>query len=64
MNPYEAEALMRFNVTVILNGFPAKADTIIDTSTSLNFVSKELFMANGFYKDCKNDPKLSSCKSG
>ena len=42
MDPYEAEALMRFNATVVLNGLSAKADTLIDTAPSLNFVSKNL----------------------
>ena len=58
MDPYEAEALMRFNATVVLNGLSAKADTRIDTAASLNFVRKEFVVANGFYKDCKTDPKL------
>ncbi len=37
----------------------AKADTLIDTAASLNFVSKEIVMANGFYKDYKTAPKLA-----
>ncbi len=37
----------------------AKANTLIDTTASLNFVSKEFSMANGFYKDCKTAPKLA-----
>ncbi len=49
MDPYEAEVRMRFNATVVLNGLSAKADTLINTATSLNFVSKELVMTNGFY---------------
>ena len=32
MDPYEAEALMRFNATVVLNGLSAKANTLIDTT--------------------------------
>ena len=57
MDPYEAKALMRFNAIVVLNGLSlAKADTLIDTTASLNFVSKEFRMANGFYKDCKTTP--------
>jgi hypothetical protein len=60
MDPYEANALMRFNATVILNGLSAKANTLIDTSASLNFVSKEFVVANGFYKDCKTAPKLAT----
>jgi len=41
MDPYEAEALMCFNVVVVLNGLSAKAGTLIDTSASLNFISRE-----------------------
>ena len=40
MDPYEAEALMRFNAKNIFNGLLAKNDTLIDTAASLNFVSK------------------------
>ena len=40
-------------------GVPAKADTLIDTSASLHFVSKKCVMDNGFYKDCKTAPKLA-----
>ena len=60
MDSYEAKAVMRFNATVFLNGLSAKADTLIDTKASLNFVSKEFVMANGFYKDCKTAPKLAT----
>ena len=28
-------------------------------AASLNFVSKDFVMTNGFYKDCKTVPKLS-----
>ena len=59
MNPYEVEALMRFDATLSLNGLSTKADTHIDTATSLNFVSKVFVMASGLYKDCKTDPKLA-----
>jgi hypothetical protein len=59
MDPYEAEALMRFNATVVFNGLLTKADTRIDTAASFNFVSKEFIMANDFYTDCKNAPKLA-----
>jgi len=55
----EAEALMRFNATMSLKILSAKSDTLIDTATSLNFVSKEFVMANGFYKDCKNTLNLA-----
>jgi hypothetical protein len=59
MDPYKAKALMRFNATIVLNGLSAMADTLIDTSASLNFVSKKFVMADGFYKDCKTAPKLA-----
>jgi hypothetical protein len=59
VNPYEAEALMRFTVSVSCNGLSSKLDTLIDTAISLNFVSKDFVMTNGFYKDCKTVPKLS-----
>jgi hypothetical protein len=38
MNPCEAGARMRFNAKVCLNGLSAKADTLINTTSSLNFV--------------------------
>ena len=53
MNPYKAEALMRFTASVSCNGLSSKADTLIDTATSLNFASKNFVTTNGFYKDCK-----------
>ena len=61
MNPYEDEALMRFTASVSQNGLSSYANTLIDTATSLNFVSKGCVVTNGFYKDCKTDvvPKLS-----
>ena len=59
MDPYEAEDFMCFNATVFLNGLSAKADILIDTSASLNFVSKEFVLADGFYKVCKTAPKLT-----
>ena len=59
MNPYEAEALMIFTAVVSYNGLSSKADTLIDTATSLNFVSKDFVVTNGFYKYCKTVPKLS-----
>ena len=43
MDPYEAEALMRFTANVSLNDLSAKADTLIDTAASLNFVSKDYY---------------------
>ncbi len=59
MKPYEAEALMRFTAFVSYDGLSSKANTLIDTAASLNFVSKDFFVTNGFYKDCKTVPKLS-----
>ena len=38
----------------------SKADSVIDTTASLDFVSKKFFMANGFYKNCKTAPKLDT----
>jgi hypothetical protein len=38
--------------------FSSKADTLIDTSASLNFASKDFVVTNGFYKGCKTAPKL------
>jgi hypothetical protein len=59
MNTYEAEALMRFPASVSYDGLSSKANTLIDTTASLNFVSKDCVVTNGFYKDCKTVPKLS-----
>jgi hypothetical protein len=59
MNPYEAKSLMQFTADVSYNGLSSKADTRNDTATSLNFVSKDFVMTNGFYKNCKTVPKLS-----
>jgi hypothetical protein len=59
MDPYEAKSLMRFNAIVVLNRLSAKADTLIDTAASLNFVSKKFVITNGFYKDYKTSPKLA-----
>ncbi len=53
MDPYQAEALMRFTATVTYKKLSSKAYNLIDTTASLNFVSKEFVLANGFYKDCK-----------
>jgi hypothetical protein len=33
--------------------------TLIDTASSLNIVSKDFVVTNGFYKDCKTVHKLS-----
>ncbi len=59
MDSYQAEALMRFTPTVSYKELSSKANTLIEIAASLNFVSKEFVMANGFYKDCKTAPKLS-----
>ena len=59
MDLYEAPALMRLNAIVSLNELSTKANTLIDTTTSLNFVSKDYFIANGFDKDCKTASKLA-----
>ena len=59
MNPYEAEALMRFTASVSCNGLSSKAYTLIDTAASLNFASKDFVTTDGFYKDCKTVPELS-----
>ncbi len=53
MDPYQLEALMRFTATISYKELSSKADTLIDTAASLNFVNKEFVFANGFYKDCK-----------
>ena len=50
---------MRFNATTLLNGLSTKTNTLINTPASLNFVSNEFIMANGFYEDCKTAPKLA-----
>ena len=59
MDPYEAKAGMRFNAIVVFNRLSAKAYTLIDKAASLNFLSKEFVVADGFYKDCKTAPKLA-----
>ncbi len=41
MDPCEAEALIRVNATLSYNEFSSKANTLIDTAASLNFVSKD-----------------------
>ena len=59
MDPYEAEALMRFTASISYNGVSSEADTLIETTASLNFVSKDFVVTNGFYTDCKTVLKLS-----
>jgi hypothetical protein len=59
MDPYELASLMRFNATLPLNGLSTKADTLIGTKASLNFVSKEYVMAYGFYTYFKTAPKVA-----
>ena len=58
MNPYEDEYLMRFTAYVSYNGLSSKVDTLIDTTASLNFVTKDFVVTYGFYKDCKTVPNL------
>ena len=48
MDLYESKALMRFTASISLNELPTKTNTLIDTSTSLKFISKDVVMANGF----------------
>jgi hypothetical protein len=59
MNPLENQALMRFTAMVSQENLSSKADILIDTAASLNFVSKRFLNANGFYKYCKTVPKLA-----
>jgi len=49
---------MRFTIVVPQENITSKADTLIDTATSLNFVSRKFLHANGFYKYCKASPKI------
>ena len=50
MNPYEAEALMKFTASMSCNGLSSKACTLIDTTTYLDFVSnKDFDTTNDFY---------------
>ena len=51
INPYEAEALMRFTASVSYNGLSSEADILIETADSLNIVSKGFVVTIGFYKD-------------
>jgi hypothetical protein len=48
MNPYEAEAFMRFIASVSYNGLSSEPNSLIDTTASLNFVSKDFVVTNGF----------------
>ncbi len=50
---------MRFNAVVSQENLISKADTLIETAASLNFVSKRFLNANGFYKYCKAAPKVA-----
>ena len=52
MDPYRADALIGLVATVSYRKLSSKSDTLIDIAASLNFVSNEFVMANGFYKDC------------
>ena len=53
MNPLENNSLMRFTFVVSQENITCKANTLFDTTVSLNFVRKKIFNANGFYKYCK-----------
>ena len=59
MNPLENHSLMRFTVVVSQINTNFKADTLIDTAASLNFVSRKFLNANGFYKNCKATTKIA-----
>ncbi len=59
MNPVEKVSLMRFTALVSLENISSKADTLIDTAASLNFVSKRFLNANVFYKYYKAAPKIA-----
>ena len=59
MNPVEKVSLVRFTAVVSQESISSKADTLIDTAASLNFVSKRFLNANGFYKYCKAAPKIA-----
>jgi hypothetical protein len=59
MDPYKAEALLRFTARMSYNDVFSEANTLIDTAASLNFVSKEFVMAYGIYKECKTVLKLT-----
>ena len=52
---------MRFTTSVSYGGLSSKADALIDTTTSVNFVNfvKNFVVNYGFYKGCKIVPKLS-----
>jgi hypothetical protein len=50
---------MRFTAVVSQENPTSKADTLIDTAASLNFVSKRFLNASGFYKYCKAAPKIA-----
>ncbi len=41
---------MRFTASVSYNDLSSEADALIDTSASLNCVSKDFVVTNGFYK--------------
>jgi choline kinase len=56
MEPYETEPNMRFTASIFLNGLYTKTNALIDTTTSLDYVSKEFVLANGFYKVYKTAP--------
>ncbi len=59
MDPYQAEAFLRFTAIVSYKELSSEGDTLIHTTASLNFAGKEFVVANGFYRDCKTVLKLS-----
>ena len=59
VDPYMPKALMRFTSSLSLNGLSTMIDTLIDTATTPNFVSKKFVLASGFFKDCKVARKLA-----
>ncbi len=50
MDPYEEKAFMRFTVMASLNILSIKANTNIDTTSSLNFVSKDFLWLRVYKK--------------
>jgi hypothetical protein len=58
INLLEDHSLMQFTVVVSQENLTSKANTLVDTRTSLNFASKQFLNANSFYKYYKVAPKL------
>ena len=49
MNPLQNHSLMRFTIVVSQEYLTSKVDTLIITTTYLNFVSKKCLNVDGFY---------------